>query len=211
MASKNVSCDYTYEYYTSDSAYHLNGDQCMFGELTISDNPGLRCARIRFPDGLDIGAGTVTSAVLYFKSYQMLHSLSRTIRFAVSATAAAYTTTIGSGYESEVLNPSSETAFSVDITDLINDLSNFNDEFYAFGIQVSPSATDNDYLIDWHGYGSAYKPYIALTYTVADSQLTLGTVGGNKACDVYIGVGGVAKKVTDIYIGTAGGNKRVEL
>jgi hypothetical protein len=62
-------------------------------------------------------------------------------------------------------------------------------------------------------FGAVSAPYIVVNYTTitppTDSVLTLGTSGGNKQCDLYIGVGGVAKKVTDIYVGTASGNKRI--
>lgn len=62
-------------------------------------------------------------------------------------------------------------------------------------------------------FGAVSAPYIVVNYTTitppTDSVLYLGTAGGNKKCDLYIGVGGTAKKVTDIYIGTASGNKRI--
>jgi hypothetical protein len=165
MATKNVACDYTEEFLVAPTPddYYANADQCIFGEASLSN---VRCARIQFA-GLDIGAGTITSAIIYFRAYNMAHSLSRTIRFAASNTAGAYTTSIGSDYVSQALNPSAESDFSIDVTSKIAALADVNSTFYVFGFQASPSAAGNDYCIDWHGYGSAYKPYIALTYTPA--------------------------------------------
>lgn len=216
MASKSIYCNSTNEYRVSTSEY-INSFGSPF--LNEYDHTLYRCGRMTFPT-IDIGSAMLNSATLYYRAYSLYdEGVSRTIRIAASNTATAYTTAISSGYATDTDSPDDGDLLSVDIKSLLNGISDYNSTFYIFGIQQSPDY-DGSNSNGLSYYGSAhdgdapytnYRPYITIDYTPNDSQFYLGTADGNKVCDMYIGVGGVAKKVTDIYIGTAGGNKRIEL
>jgi hypothetical protein len=176
MASKNVYCDYTATYYTTPSAYTLDGDS---PNLYAYDYATYRCGRIEFPS-LAIGAGTLNSATLYLRTYFDYDGQKTQLRIAASNTATAHTTAISSGYSSFTKYPYFDTYESFDVTSLINGMSDFNDTFYIFGIRMSPAYSDGNRGYQYRGYyhdgvspHSLYKPYLAIDYTPVNSTIGL--------------------------------------
>lgn len=160
-------------------------------------------------DALPAGA-VISSATLVFKSVRHNGSATHTVKMRISSTYQAYSTSEPSGYQSEsVPFTTTLTDRSYDITTQMQNYATAGAACYLYLYESYPSI--DDYNNDDIKSDESSTPYISIAYTVppTDSIVTLGTASGNKKCDLYIGVGGVAKKVTDIYIGTASGNKRI--
>lgn len=205
MASKNVNATQLASWFMNTSQWkETSSEGAVWVWSRAGNGTGYRSGRATF-SGLSIGAGTLTSAYIHLKTAVFYDYSPYTFRIAVSSNANAFTTDITTGYYTTTsASYAQNTEYAFPITSLINALADKNATFYVFIIISLPDGSDITFK-----YLSDFQAYLAIAYTPADSVLTLGTSGGNKKCDLYIGVGGVAKKVTDIYIGTASGNKRI--
>ena len=206
MASKNVNATQLASWYIGTSEWRETSSEGAVWVWSRAGNgtTGYRAGRAAF-SGLSIGAGTLTSAYIHLKTSTFVDYSPYTLRIAVSSNANAFTTDITSDYYTTTsARYAQNTEYAFPVTSLINALANKDATFYVFIIISLPDGSDITFK-----YLSDFQAYLAIAYTPADSVLTLGTSGGNKQCDLYIGVGGSAKKITDIYIGTTGGNKRI--
>ena len=153
--------------------------------------------------------GTITDATFNGQSWKYSGSSNNTIYYRASDDEEAWHSDTPPSPVSKYLSfTTTRTAFDFDITSQITSYGVAGSALYVYAFKTTNLYVEESHVWDSNGY----LPYIDITYTPpTDSQFYLGTADGNKVCDMYIGVGGVAKKVTDIYIGTAGGNKRIEL
>jgi hypothetical protein len=216
MASKNVNASQFASWWIAGAEWVTSGNDGVWVWSrvdTVGPDDGYKVGRVIFP-GAGIGGATVTSAILrvkvrhgYYSGYPVVNTAVR-FRIALASSTSLYTTDITANYITTTLaNYADGTEYAFPVTSLLGNISNINDTFCAYIIIDTPDNAD----VTFENL-SNFQSYLAIEYTEytpTDSVLTLGTSGGNKKCDLYIGVGGVAKKVTDIYIGTASGNKRI--
>lgn len=153
----------------------------------------------------------ITAATLKLKNARYSGgSATHTVKLRISSTYQAYSTSEPSGYQSVSLPfTTTLTERTIDITAQMQSYATAGSACYLYVYESYPSPPD--YNNDFIQGDESSTPHISITYTVptTDSNITIGTASGNKKCVLYIGGGGVAKKVTDIYIGTASGNKRI--
>ena len=209
MASKNVNANQFASWYASGSEWRNTANGGVWVWSRISSGT-YAVGRAIFP-GAGIGAATISDATLHLKVkygyYTGDPAVNTAVRFriALATSDSLYTTDITADYLTTTLaNYADGTEYAFPVTSLVGNISDINSTFCAYIIIDSPNSAD----VTFENL-SNFQSYLALDYTPADSIVTLGTASGNKKCNLYIGVGGTAKKVTDIYIGTASGNKRI--